>query len=506
MKQEAIAAFDQLKQRFSLFDSYRVKNPDKREFTWEVLNPSIIRERLDIIFVSNSLKDYVTESGIIPPYKTCSDHGIPYLRIVGFGIPSRGPGIWKFNNQLLTDSGFVSEIKTKIPEWIQESENDLPDNIGGQWGFIKHKMGEFSRVYGAKLKKSKILLKANIEKELESLKLNLNWDSKARYKALQEDLNDIVETEIKGSILRSLCEDYEQGEKCSKYFFSLEKFRGKQKTISRLKRADGSLTSDSKIILEECRMFYQNLYNRNQNVDANLHPEFFRNVTTPKLSEEQKKICDAVLTIEELFKCLRTFSKNKSPGLDGITAEFFLTFWDLLKEKLFAVYEDSFVKGFLPESLMTGVVTLLEKKGKDRLDLVNWRPITLLNVDYKLLTKTLGQRLKIVLPSLINKDQNGFTPGGSIFYSAHTVRDILFYCKKENIDLILLALDYTKAFDSVDFEFIHKTFELFNFGQNFRKWVKMIFRGGTSCITSNGHISEKFDILRSTRQGDLISP
>ena len=123
-----------------------------------------------------------------------------------------------------------------------------------------------------------------------------------------------------------------------------------------------------------------------------------------------------------------------------------------------------------------------------------------------MLTKTLGQRLKIVLPSLINKDQNGFTPGGNIFYSAHTVRDILFYCKKENIDLILLALDYTKAFDSVNFEFIHKTFELFNFGQNFRKWVKMIFTGGTSCITNNGHISEKFDILRSTRQGDPISP
>ena len=154
----------------------------------------------------------------------------------------------------------MSEIKIKIPEWIQESENDLPDNMGGQWGFIKHKMGEFSRVYGAKLKKSKLLLKANIEKELESLKINLNLENKARYEVLQGDLNEIIETEIKGTILRSLCEEYEQGEKCSKYFFSLEKFRGKQKTISRLKRADGSLTSDSKIILEECRKFYQNLY------------------------------------------------------------------------------------------------------------------------------------------------------------------------------------------------------------------------------------------------------
>ena len=92
-------------------------------------------------------------------------------------------------------------------------------------------------------------------------------------------------------------------------------------------------------------------------------------------------------------------------------------------------------------------MTLLEKKGKDRLELSNWRPITLLNIDYKLLTKTLGQRLKNVLPSLIHNDQNGFIPGGNIFFSAHTIRDILFSCKKENLDIILLALDYTKAFD-----------------------------------------------------------
>ena len=96
--------------------------------------------------------------------------------------------------------------------------------------------------------------------------------------------------------------------------------------------------------------------------------------------------------------------------------------------------------------------------------------------------------------------------GGIFLYSAHTVRDILFYCKKENIDLILLALDYTKAFDSVNFEFIEKTFETFNFGDNFRKWINIIYRDGKSCISNNGHISESFKIERSTRQGDPISP
>ena len=242
------------------------------------------------------------------------------------------------------------------------------------------------------------------------------------------------------------------------------------------------------------------------NVDLNAHREFFNSVTTQKLSEQEKQFCETEITINELYKNLKTFQKNRSPGLDGLTAELYISFWHELKSKLIQVYEDSFIRGILPETMRVGVVTLLEKKGKDRVDLANWRPITLLNVDYKILTKTLSQRLKTVLPKIIHKDQNGFIPGGNIYFSAHTIRDILFYCKKENLKLILLALDYTKAFDSLDFEFIHETFKVFNFGKNFRKWIKVIFNGGKSSITNNGHISEKFDIKRSTRQGDPISP
>ena len=76
-------------------------------------------------------------------------------------------------------------------------------------------------------------------------------------------LNEIIENEIKGSILRSLCREYEEGEKCNKYFFSLEKFRSKQKTLSRIQLSDGSFTSDEKKILNECRLFYKKLYSKN---------------------------------------------------------------------------------------------------------------------------------------------------------------------------------------------------------------------------------------------------
>ena len=266
------------------------------------------------------------------------------------------------------------------------------------------------------MKKAKLLLKSKIETELKEISKNLNEQNKEEYKILQNKLNEIIENEVQGSILRSLCQEYEAGEKCTKYFFSLEKFKAKQKTISRLERNDGSFTSNQKEILSDCRNFYKTLYSKNAAVNPDNFPEFYSNDDLPKLSEQQKESCEDTLTEQELLATLKTFRKNKSPGIDGLTAEFYLTFWGDIKNKLIEMYNEAFLAKLLPDCLCTGVIVLLEKKGKDRLKIANWRPITLLNIDYKLLTKTLSTRLKKVLPFLINKDQNGFVPGGNIFF------------------------------------------------------------------------------------------
>ena len=95
----------------------------------------------------------------------------------------------------------MSEIKENLPKWINEAENDLTDNMGSQWGYIKHKIGEFSRKFGTKLKKAKILLKSNLETELAQLSKNLDDSNKTKYKNLKAQLEEIIEHEVKRSIL-----------------------------------------------------------------------------------------------------------------------------------------------------------------------------------------------------------------------------------------------------------------------------------------------------------------
>ena len=144
---------------------------------------------------------------------------------------------------------------------------------------------------------------------------NLNETNKEQYTNLQNQLNEVIENEVKGSILRSLCQDFEAGEKCTKYFFSLEKFKAKQKTISRLETSDGTFTSDPDKILLECRNFYKKLFSKNVSVDPNNFPEFYNNDDLPRLSQKQQMTCEEKLTEEELLNILKTFRKNKSPGL-----------------------------------------------------------------------------------------------------------------------------------------------------------------------------------------------
>ena len=505
LKETAIIEINRLLERFSLLDIFRTRNPKVRSFTFEKLRPTILRERLDYFFISSKLQDYINENRV---YKnTISDHDLVSLHIKGHNVITRGPGLYKFNNSMVNEPDFVLEMKNKIPIWIAEAETGV-NTCRAQWDFLKHKMGEFSREFGRNLAMRRKMAKMELESKIEYLSSKLDETNKAEYETFLQQLDELIEQEVKGSIIRSHCQEYEEGEKSSKYFFGLEKLRAKQKNVGKLRREDGSYTTKASEILEECKIHFKERFSKNENVDVNNEnmQYFFENVNIPKLDEQSKNKCDEEITLELLEETLKTFKNNKSPGEDGLTKEFYVCFWTEIKDKFFAACIESKQDEKLSFSQTVGVITLLEKKGKSRLEVGNWRPITLLNFDYKLISKTIANKIKSVLGKLINKDQNGFVPDGNIFFSLRTITDILFHCKKENIELFLIAIDYTRAFDCLEHSFLFKTLETFNFGKNIIQWVKTLHKEGKSCVITNGYKSGYFDIERSARQGDPLAP
>ena len=138
---------------------------------------------------------------------------------------------------------------------------------------------------------------------------------------------------------------------------------------------------------------------------------------------------------------------NKTPGPDGYTAEFFKLFWDALGD---------LEEGQLADSQTRGIITCLPKQGKVKNQLQNWRPISLLNTMYKLLSLTITNRIKTVLPRLIHQDQKGFMANRSITDNTRLMMDLILEVERQDESGLILLVDYEKAFDSLSWGFISK--------------------------------------------------
>jgi hypothetical protein len=153
-----------------------------------------------------------------------------------------------------------------------------------------------------------------------------------------------------------------------------------------------------------------------------------------------------------------------------------------------------------------GIITLLPKKGKDPLQLKNWRPISLLNQDYKLMAKCIALRIKKHLAKLIHSDQTGFIKGRYIGENINRILGIMEYTEKENIPTIIASIDFEKAFDSLEWRFIIKALKSFNFGPSIIQWVETLYKNPESCVLNNGWTTKVFMLKRGVRQGCPLSP
>ena len=172
---------------------------------------------------------------------------------------------------------------------------------------------------------------------------------------------------------------------------------------------------------------------------------------------------------------------------------------------LIPCYNRGYDKQILTVSQRQAVITLLDKD-KDRLLLKNWRPISLLNTDYKIMTKAIANRIKKVLPEIIHHNQTGYVEGRYIGDSVRQVLDLFEYMDNENISGLLVCTDFEKAFDYLNWKFMLKTLENFNFGPSVNQWVNTFYSDISACTINNGYTSGYFKLERGVRQGDPLSP
>ena len=233
---------------------------------------------------------------------------------------------------------------------------------------------------------------------------------------------------------------------------------------------------------------------------------FVEGLENPKLSEDEQQELENDLSKEELLNALKGFKENKTPGEDGFTKEFYETFFDLIGDNLLDSYNEAFDKGKMSVSQRRGIISLIPKGENYLVELPNWRPITLLNVDYKILARAFAKRIELKLPKLIHSDQTGFVKGRFIGQNVRLLNDIMEYTELNKIPGIMVLIDFEKAFDTLEWHFLQNTLKYFNFGLNLRNWISAMYSDVESGIINGGYVTNYFKVSRGVRQGCPLSP
>ena len=196
-------------------------------------------------------------------------------------------------------------------------------------------------------------------------------------------------------------------------------------------------------------------------------------------------------------ECLQVLEKiklDKSPGNDGLTVEFYRTFWPVIGQVVVEAFNEAFQHGELSASQKQAMIILIAKEGKDLLQIKNYRPISLLIVDYKILSKVLALRITKVLNEVILEDQLGFMKGRNIGEAIRIIDDMIFHTSHFDLPGFLVAIDFEKAFDSVAHSFVQEVLSFFGFGPSFRKWVDILYNNALSCVFNGGKSTGYFKI------------
>jgi hypothetical protein len=237
-----------------------------------------------------------------------------------------------------------------------------------------------------------------------------------------------------------------------------------------------------------------------------IREESFRKLveSIPKtIPTESHYVMDAPITIDELKQAVRNGKLNKAPGSDGIRHDFFAKAWDMCKDYMVKLLNETYMEGRITETQKRGLIVCIPKtKNPIRVD---FRPLTLLNADVKMLTRVLAARIKPLLQDIMHKGQHCGIANTTIIDELETIRDTIATAEYYKRPLCVLSLDFKDAFNKISHTYLFNILGAYGFSTRFQACLREMYTGTTSQTKINGYTSGVIPIHSSIPQGCPLS-
>ena len=482
-------------------DVWRLKHPSDSCFSW-FRRDGALASRIDLIGCPLSWLPFVSSADILPcPY---SDHSALSFVCSLPSVTPPGPGLWKLNVSVLGEEDYFSLVSDFWCGWRRRRQSFK--SLAEWWDEGKARIKGLTINYCKQRGQSRRLERDTLDRLAAHLKVLVDAGHVSFMPAYYNTLKSISRLDLevaRGAQVRARVKWVEEGESSTSYFLRLERKNSVDRNVAALRVGDGPLVVGKDDLCDAFRSFYFNLFSATP-CDPVARVDLLSHVSAV-LPPDQSDLCEGPLSQEECFAALSGMARGKAPGCDGLPMEFYIKFWPVLGSDLVDVLNSAYVSGRLSSSQRRGIISLSFKKG-DRLDPKNWRPITLLNVDYKVASRAIAARLLKVIHLVVEKDQTCGVPGRYIGENVAFLRDVVDYCTRTGVSAALLSLDQEKAFDRVDWPFLRSTLSSLGFGSSFVRWVDLFYSDVRSAVNVNGYISKSFSLSRGVRQGCPLSP
>jgi hypothetical protein len=288
------------------------------------------------------------------------------------------------------------------------------------------------------------------------------------------------------------------GDESTKFFHAAATKRYRFNTITSLDTKDGRMATDH---IEKAAMIWEEFRKR---LSCTIESQIQFNLDG-LIQQHTLHHIDAPFTDEDVDKVVSKMPLDKAPDLDGFNGLFLRKCWHIIKQDIYILCRDFFMGNVSLQAINNSFITLVPKVNTST-NLNEFRPISLINCVVKIITKMLGERLQSVIIPMVHQNQYSFIKSRTIQHYLAWAFEFNHQCQQSKQEIVLIKLDFTKAFDTIQHNSIIAIMKQLGFSNQWLKWISNILPSASISVLLNGAHGKSLQCKRGVRQGDPHSP